>query len=85
MLYDVNLTIMEYNSIISAIPREWKFQMLHPAGINDLYDKYNKLTLMSNKCVSKIVYTILISNISKSTTLTREVVTTYHGWSNYIT
>jgi hypothetical protein len=69
---------MEYNSVISAIPREWKLQMLHPAGINDLHDKYHKLTLMSNKCVSKIVHTQLISNISKPTNLQER-------WSQHIT
>jgi len=81
MLYDVNLTIMEYNSIISAIPREWKFQMSHADGINEetsLHNKYNKLTLMSNKYVSKIVYSELISNVSKSTNLQEK-------WSQYIT
>jgi len=58
MLYDDNLTIMQYNSTISAIQREWKFQMLHVAGINEEtipHDKYNKLTRMSNKYVSNIV------------------------------
>ena len=51
MLYGVNLTIMQYNSTISAIQREWKFEMLLAAGINEettLHDKYIKLARMSN-------------------------------------
>jgi len=55
--------------------------MLHAPGINEetiLHDKYNKLTHMSNKYVSKIVCTQLISNVSKSTNLREK-------WSHHIT
>ena len=45
VFYDINQTVMECNSIISPIQREWKFQMLNAAGINDetiLHDKLKK-------------------------------------------
>ena len=63
IIYDVNLTVMEYNSIISAIPRIWKRQILHNMeNINqtDQHDQYSNLTMMASKYVSKTVYQELI-------------------------
>jgi hypothetical protein len=72
---------MEYNSIISAIPKEWKRYMLtfndSPGPVMVLSDKYNWITLMSRKLVSKNVYAELIKHKATSVNLQEK-------WSMYI-
>lgn len=80
IIYDVNITAMAYNSIISAIPREWKRQIARNTEINNeivLHDKYHKLTLMPSKHVSKNIYKELLLKQTKCADLQEK-------WLNYI-
>ena len=72
IIYDVNLTVMEYNSLTSAIPRNWKRHMLqNPVrdNVQVLHNKYEQLTFMPQKMVSKYVYAELICQIAESVNL----------------
>ena len=80
IIYDTNLNIMEYNSIISAIPRAWKRSMaqnINPQLSHTKSIKYEQLNTMGIKCISKHVYTELIKNVTKSVNLQEK-------WSQYM-
>jgi len=73
IVYDINLSIMEYNSSVSAIPREWKRQLAGGRGRghnNDLHhNKFHQVTLMPSKMFAKSVYKDLILNVAQCTNL----------------
>ena len=80
MLYDTNITVMGYNSLISAIPREWKRYMVENVQIiqpEPMHSKYIKLSLIPQKMVSKHVYSELVNTIS-------EIINLPVKWSNFL-
>ena len=80
IVYDTNLSIMEFNSLISAIPREWKQCILqnHPRDHDQLtFNAYEQLNRIPRKMVTKHVYTKLINRIAESVNLQGK-------WANHI-
>ena len=75
IVYAVDLIIMEYNSIISAIPRQWRKHMrdqnnphIHMENIKS-YDKFTKIIEQTQKTVTKHIHAQLIRKKGKSISL----------------
>ena len=80
IVYGVELTVMEYNSLISAIPRQWRKYMLGQQLTNDtdvnIENRYNKLIMKPQKLVSKYVHAELITKKAKCINLV-------HKWGEH--
>ena len=80
IVYDVNLSIMQYNSLISAIPQQWRLHMRNGNNNNQVEQREDKFTIISltpQKMVSKLVYKEMIRHISENANL--ELI-----WSEFI-
>jgi len=62
IIYDINLTQMQYNSMISAIPREWRKYMKENVNnhVKNNENKYESITKLKQTLVSKHAYRELI-------------------------
>jgi hypothetical protein len=75
IIYGVDLTVMEYNSLISSVPRQWRKHMSGQQHAHEhhtevkLENKYNKLIMQPQKIVSKYVHAELITKKAKSINL----------------